>query len=114
MTINQSNACLFYSFSKDEKEKNQDQQLHNYHDPQIAVIALSQQILHFAVRIDHILLCLLHLIAQLLDLDVLARDLLLEVLCLILGRLDDADDLLYLVVLIPEQPLLLVKYLSIR
>ena len=113
MTINQSNTCPFYSFSKDEKEKNQDQQLHNYHDPQVAVIALSQQILHLAVRIDHILLCLLHLIAQLLDLDVLARDLLLEVLCLILCRLDNTDDLLDLVILIPEQPFLLVKYLAI-
>ena len=77
------------------------------------MIRRSQQVLHFAVSVNHILLCVVNVIAELRDRSILNLNLFVEVLCLVLGRFNDTDDLLELPVLIFEQVFLQTKHLFI-
>ena len=69
--------------------------------------------LHLVVSVDHISLSAVNIVAKLLDTSILAFNLSVKVLRLILGGLDDANDLIELIVLIPDHLLLVLKDLSI-
>ena len=66
------------------------------------MVRCSQQILHFSVRIDHVLLGTIDVIAELRDGCVLSLNFTTEILCLVFGSLDNTDDFLELPILFIE------------
>lgn len=69
--------------------------------------------LHLVVSVDHIRLSAVNIVTKLLDTSILTLNLSIKVLRLILGGLDDANDFIELIVLIPDHLLLVLKDLSI-
>ena len=72
-----------------------------------------EQILHLAVSLNDIILGLVHVFTQLFDAGILTSDFSVEVLCFILRSLDDANDLINLVVLIFDHAFLVREHLTI-
>lgn len=62
--------------------------------------------LHLVVSVDHVLLCAIDVVSQLLNLLVLRLNLLAEVLGLVLGSLHDPDNFVQLGILVLDQVLL--------
>mmetsp|Transcript_30556 Transcript_30556/g.35857 ORF Transcript_30556/g.35857 Transcript_30556/m.35857 type:complete len:110 (+) Transcript_30556:147-476(+) len=77
------------------------------------MIRMREQILHFAVCIDHVFLCVIYVIPQLLNTHVLALDLRIEVLRFIFDSLGNADDFIKLLVLVPEHVFLVLEDLAV-
>lgn len=62
--------------------------------------------LHLVISVDHVLLCAIDVVSQLLNLLVLRLNLLAEVLGLVLGSLHDPDNFVQLGILVLDQVLL--------
>ena len=62
--------------------------------------------LHLVISVDHVLLCAIDVVSQLLNLFVLRLNLLAEVLGLVLGSLHDPDNFVQLGILVLDQVLL--------
>ena len=77
------------------------------------MVRRGEQMLHFVVRVYHIRLSSVNIVAQLLNARILALNLRVEVLRLVLGGLDYANHLVKLVILVPNHLLLVLKNLAI-
>eukprot|EP00354_Favella_ehrenbergii_P002834 CAMPEP_0170469264 /NCGR_PEP_ID=MMETSP0123-20130129/12152_1 /TAXON_ID=182087 /ORGANISM="Favella ehrenbergii, Strain Fehren 1" /LENGTH=220 /DNA_ID=CAMNT_0010736075 /DNA_START=152 /DNA_END=813 /DNA_ORIENTATION=+ len=81
--------------------------------PEVAVVGGGEQIVHLARRIVHILLCAVNVFAEPLDLHILRLDRHVEVLCFILGGLDDSNYLFQVAILILQLLLLQTEDLPV-
>ena len=99
--------------SQDEKEEDEDEQLNSDNDPEIAMVRRGQQMLHFVVCIDHVCFCSIDIITKFLNTHILSLNFSVKVLSLVLSRLDYANDLVKLVVLIADHLLLVLEDLTI-
>jgi len=77
------------------------------------VVCRFEQVLHFVVGIDHIVFSAINVIPKLPDAHVLRLDFCAEILGLVLGRLDDANHSLELVVLVLNHILLDIQHLPV-
>jgi len=96
-----------------ENEDEEEDDLAAEHAPAHVLIGLLHQALHVVVYFDHLLVCALNVVSDLVERCILVRGLCLEVLGLALDHVGGCEDLVDLFVLLVDVSLLLIQNLTI-